>query len=84
MLIPHAPLYARRFLLLVQFLVAYKTTMPAKLIEFHHPRKPLTPPQVTPVDLGSVRVSTTLLPSRRTCAHPYRGGRLRERMKDAE
>ena len=57
MLIPHAPFYARRFLLLVQFLVAYKTTMPAKLIEFHDPRKPLAPPQVTPVDLGSVRVS---------------------------
>jgi hypothetical protein len=31
--------------------------MSAKLIEFHDPRKPLAPPQVTPVDLGRVRVS---------------------------
>ena len=31
--------------------------MSAKLLEFHDPRKPLAPPKVTPVDLGSVRVS---------------------------
>jgi hypothetical protein len=31
--------------------------MPAKLLEFHDPRKPPAPSKVTPVDLGSVMVS---------------------------
>jgi hypothetical protein len=31
--------------------------MPAKLLEFHDPRKKPAPAKVTPVDLGGVRVS---------------------------